>query len=275
MTTDTGIDWTEAFANASYIPGGMEFPARWEQQAAAFRKSASRAQIDIAYGNHPRERLDLFLPEGKPNGLAVIVHGGYWLNFDKSYWSHLANGALKRGWAVALPSYVLAPEAAIADITQQIAQAIAEAAARCDGPVCLAGHSAGGHLVTRMVCENTPLPPQVADRIARVVSISGLHDLRPLQFAQLNEKLCLNTDSAAAESPVLHTPVPGTDLVCWVGNDERPEFLRQSALLAETWRRAGATTRLHSEPGRHHFNVIEDLCDPESALVEAFVGTRS
>jgi acetyl esterase/lipase len=50
----------------------------------------------------------------------VFVHGGYWLRFGRGDWSHLAAGPVARGWAVALPSYTLAPAARIAAITAEI-----------------------------------------------------------------------------------------------------------------------------------------------------------
>src|SRR5262245_20780462 len=109
--------------------------------------------------------------------------------FDKSSWSHLAAGALQRGWAVCLPSYTLAPAARIADIARQVAAAIRFAADRVEGPLRLAGHSAGGHLVTRMVCAESPLPDEFRSRIGHVVSISGVHDLRPLLRTKMNATL--------------------------------------------------------------------------------------
>ena len=109
-------------------------------------------QLDISYGQSLRQRFDLFLPENPPKGLFVFVHGGYWLRFDKSDWSHFAQGPLAHGWAVAMPSYDLCPSVSIAQITRQISQAIMQSAARIAGPLILAGHSAGGHLVARMAC---------------------------------------------------------------------------------------------------------------------------
>ena len=47
----------------------------------------------------------------------MFVHGGYWLRFDRDMWSHLAAGAVARGWACAIPSYTLAPEARISAMT--------------------------------------------------------------------------------------------------------------------------------------------------------------
>lgn len=268
------VDWDDAYANAAHIPGGDAYPARWARSAAAFRDALppGRLRAGLPYGGHPRQRLDLFLPEGAPRGLAVFVHGGYWRAFDRSDWSHLAAGLTARGWSVAVPSYVLAPEARISAITGMIAEAIAAAAAEVPGPLVLAGHSAGGHLVTRQLCAGAPLPPSVADRIARVVSISGLHDLRPLLHTAINADLHLDPDEARAESPALAEPVAGTRLHAWVGADERPEFRRQAALIANIWTGLGAETSLTIEPGRHHFDVIDALARPDSALVAALVG---
>jgi arylformamidase len=272
MTDIHGIDWEDAFANAAYIEGGMAYPDAWALKAEAFRKNAS-CELDIPYGEGARERFDLFHPAGSPKGLAVFVHGGYWLDFDKSSWSHLADGALQMGWAVALPSYTLAPEARIHEITRAVGQAVARAAERVKGPIRLAGHSAGGHLVTRMICDDSPLPGETADRLERVVSISGLHDLRPLQLNSMNDRLRLDSAEAAVESVALHAPRQGAELVAWVGACERSEFLRQSALIVEAWGRRRLKTRLIVEPERHHFNVIEGLADASHPLAMAFAGT--
>ncbi|CUH79121.1 Alpha/beta hydrolase family protein [Tritonibacter multivorans] len=271
MTDASGIDWEDAFANAAYIPDGMSYLEKWRSAAAAFRQTAM-GELDIPYGTHPREVFDLFTPDTTPKGLAVFVHGGYWLDFDKSSWSHLAQGALAHGWAVALPSYVLAPEATLPDITRQVAQAISRAAQRVAGPIHLAGHSAGGHLVTRMACQNAPLPPEIAARISRVVSISGLHDLRPLMLHSMNTNLQLSEESAAVESTALQPPRAGIETIAWVGAAERPEFLRQSSLLVENWGRQGADTRLVADPQRHHFDVVDGLTAADHPLCQAFVG---
>ena len=272
MNDKSGIDWDDAFANGAYIDNSMSYPPIWAARAAAFRAEADRAETDVLYGEHPREKLDLFFPSAAPRGLIVILHGGYWLNFDKSSWSDLAEGALGNGWAVATPSYTLAPEARIENITRQVGCAITHAAERVGGPIRLAGHSAGGHLVTRMVCDDSPLLPAVLERVEGLVSISGLHDLRPLQMTTMNEQLRLTPHSAALESAVLHRPAGRAQAVCWVGGAERPEFLRQSAVLVETWGRAGAKTQLVVDPGKHHFDVIDGLKDPQSDMTRTLLG---
>src|SRR5690606_33109001 len=144
----------------------------------------------------------------------------------------------------------------ISEITRRVAAAISFAAARVAGPLRLAGHSAGGHLVTRMVCANSPLPDEIRSRIGPVVSISGVHDLRPLLRTRMNATLRMDEAEAAAESPALLRPMEGCSVTCWVGSAERPEFLRQNDLLAKIWTGLGADMRRVRAEGRHHFDVI-------------------
>jgi len=268
------IDWTDAYENGAYIQNASEFPPRWNDQAAAFRTElGDRAQLDIAYGTQPRQKLDLFHPEGDDaKGLLVFVHGGYWKAFDKSTWSHFAQGVVSQGWAVAIPSYTLAPEARIADITKEVAAAIAHAAHLIAGPIHLAGHSAGGHLVTRMLCDNGPLVQASAaslrQRINKVISISGVHDLRPLLKTEMNAILQLDATETETESVVLQQPTHQAALLCLVGADERPEFIRQSELLANVWAGLGLETSLIKSTGKHHFDIIDSLISDDAESIQ-------
>lgn len=267
-------DWDNAYANGANIAGGDRWPAAWEEPARAFRErlmAEGRARLDIAYGEAPRNRLDLFLPGTTPKGLVVFIHGGYWMESDKSCWSYLANGAVSRGFAVAMPSYTLCPRTRIGGIVKEIAAAIGTAAAMIDGPLMLTGHSAGGHLASRMVTTSTPLAGDLARRIRRVVSISGLHDLRPLMRTGMNAALAIDEAEAQAESPALLRPMDGVRITCWAGGGERSEFLRQTALLANIWTGLGAATSTVVEPDRHHYDIVDGLADPAHPLTRVLI----
>lgn len=254
------MELDDAYANAPYIDGADAYLTRWPTDAAAFRSTAS-AQLGVPYGTGERERFDLFSPAGTPpRGLLVFVHGGYWLKFDRSYWSHLAAGALAQGWAVAMPSYDLCPDVRISDITQQIACAVETAAAMVPGPVSLTGHSAGGHLVARMLAPGM-LDPDVCARLHHVIPISPLTDLRPFMKTSMNADLGLTLAEAEAESPV-NQPVPAVPVSVWVGAAERPAFLDQTQWLADAW---GCDQVI--VPEKHHFDVIDALTDAKSDLV--------
>ena len=263
-------DWDDAYANMAHIPGSDALPAKWAADAATYRASGVSVEEDIAYGPGARQKLDIVWPEGTPKGLAVFVHGGYWMRLYKSDWTHYAEGARAAGWAVALPGYTLTPDARIAQITGEIAAAIGCAAARVAGPIRLSGHSAGGHLVSRMACGDVDLPAW--DRVENVLSVSGLHDLRPLMHTQMNGTLRLDLAEARAQSPALLEPRAGACLTAWVGGGERPEFIRQAELLASVWGGFDVEISSHVDGTHDHFSVIEGLRDAASPITRAFIG---
>ena len=264
-------DFDTAYDNMKAISDSATYPPRWTELASGFReklRDQGRLIPDIAYADGARNHYDLFLPEVTAKGTLVYVHGGYWKGLDKSFWSHLAQGALARGYRVAMPSYTLCPEARISGITQEIGRFIDHLAQEVDGEIALTGHSAGGHLVSRMACENAPIAAATADRISRVLSISGLHDLRPLLKTAMNDIFHMDAEEAVAESAALQRPRTDIAVHCCVGGDELMEFRRQNALLANIWYGLGIETSAWEIDGTHHCNVIDTLCDPESRAVK-------
>ncbi|MFT6073136.1 MAG: acetyl esterase/lipase [Yoonia sp.] len=253
------MEFDDAYAIAAHIPGSEVYPDAWTQSAAAFR-AVTRCEIDVPYGETPRQKMDVFYPSHTAKGFVVFVHGGYWLGFDKSFWSHLAAGPLSHGWAVAVPSYELCPDVNISEIGRQVAKAIAFTADRVAGPIRLVGHSAGGHLVTRVVA----LPDATGwqKRVQKIVAISPVADLAPLMQTAMNCDLKLTKAEALRESPV-HQPAPNLPVTVWVGADERPVFIVQAHALARAW-----DCKIVVAPDRHHFDVIEGMADQSSGLLD-------
>ena len=66
------MDFDDAYANMAHIPNAKSFITKWPERAAAFRANWPQKQLDIAYGDDPRQRFDLFLPDGVTKGLAVF-----------------------------------------------------------------------------------------------------------------------------------------------------------------------------------------------------------
>ncbi|WP_022704928.1 alpha/beta hydrolase [Pseudorhodobacter ferrugineus] len=257
------MDMDLAYANGAFIADAATYPPKWAAAAAAFREElGARARLGLAYGAGARQQFDLFMPVGVPRGAVTFIHGGYWLQFDRSLWSHLAAGVVARGWACAMPSYTLAPDARIGQMTQEMVAAVAAISAQVAGPMVVTGHSAGGHLSARMGCADVDVRG-----VVRVVPISPLTDLEPIALTKMQEALRLDAVEIEAESPARHPLRQGVQAHVWVGGQERPSFLWQARLLSEAW---GCDWTVSA--GKHHFDVIDALQDPNSDLVKVLVG---
>ena len=67
------MELDEAYAIVPHIHAAAEFPPRWAASAADFRNSLKdRAQLDVAYGDTPRARYDLFWPETAHEGAVCV-----------------------------------------------------------------------------------------------------------------------------------------------------------------------------------------------------------
>ncbi len=60
----------------------------------------------------------------------------------------------------------------------------------------------------------------------------------------------------------MQMPREGIELACIAGADERPEFIRQNALLPLAWQGLGTPACSRLLAGDHHFSVIDHLAKP-------------
>jgi acetyl esterase/lipase len=262
-------DWDKAYSNVMHVANSASYAPLWQQKSQAYREqlqAQNRLIADVRYGAAERNLLDIVLPQGQPRGLAVFVHGGYWLRFDKSCFTHLAQGVVAHGFAMAIPSYTLCPQARIDEITIETGLAITQAASMIAGPLHLTGHSAGGHLVARMATTTTPLNRSLQQRLRKIVPVSALADLRPLLHLTMNKDFKLNLEQARLESPALLEPLTGSDITAWVGAAELPEFIRQNRALANLWSGFDIAVDQVEEPDRHHMNIIDGLAESDHPL---------
>jgi arylformamidase len=75
-------------------------------------------------------------------------------------------------------------------------------------------------------------------------------------------------ESTRAISPMFWpVPRPGVWLTAAVGAAESPEFIRQSLDMASAWSAGGIAAECVLVPNANHFTVIDDLANPNSAMV--------
>ena len=263
------------YNNRAAVPDHPLWFAKYIEMSAATR-DRHRHVLDLRYGPGPKETLDLFLPKDPPRGTFVFIHGGYWRSLDKSDFQFVAGTFAEKGIAVAVANYDLCPAVSIAKIVDQCRRMmvwLAKEGPRHGAPadnVVVGGHSAGGHLAAMLFATDWELLRLGNEPFVGGVTLSGVHDLKPLVRASMNEDLHLNNAEAARVSPVNHISLSQAPLLVAVGGAETSEFIRQSQLMWDAWpnnARPAAGPLIIA--GKHHFNVVVDYADPESDLTRA------
>ncbi len=258
------MDLAAEYNNRARVPEHPAIISRWHAEAKAWRET-SQGELDISYGALPRNRFDLFPASGQ-GPIVVFIHGGYWLNFDKSVFSHIARGPNAHGLDVAVPSYTLCPEATIPAIIDEMRQFCLFLGQSHGRRLLVTGHSAGGHLAAAMAATDWSLYGARPDLVQACLSVSGLFDLRPLMATPMNENLRLTPVDAQAASP-LFWPMPNRlPLDSWVGAEESFEFLRQARSLPAAWEGLGLACRHEQVAGENHFSIGDLLSRPDHPM---------
>lgn len=274
----TADEVERGYNNRAAVPDHAAWFARWAERSAAAYAS-ERVVRDLRYGLGAKETLDLFLPRGAARGTFLFLHGGYWRSLDKADHAFVAPPLTARGIAVAIANYDLCPQASIATIVDEAAHAVAWIArdGRAQGTnaerLVVGGHSAGGHLAAMMLARDWRADGFATGPVHGALSLSGVHDLRPLTRFSYNVDLKLDDREAARLSPALLRPTTHAPLLVAVGGAETGEFLRQSGLMWDAWPRNRPSGM--REPlvvgGKHHFDVVLEHADPASSLTHGLV----
>jgi acetyl esterase/lipase len=189
MSRRTAISWLLATATA-----GCSRAAFFAVNFPAVFGSYTR-HTDIAYGDGPQHRLDVYVPH-KPDAARTVVvfwHGGRWTYGDKSDYRFVGAALTELGCVAVLPNYRHYPQVKMPgfmDDAARAAQWAGEHAVDYGGDsqqLMLMGHSAGAHmaaLVTldqRYLAAIAPAAPARGPHIAGVIGLSGPYDFLPLQ----------------------------------------------------------------------------------------------
>ncbi len=260
------------------VPDHLTYFEEWERDSQAAREIVP-GRLDLEYGDHPAERLDLFVPEGVESApLLVFSHGGYWQAMSKEYSSFLAPPFLERGVAVAIIGHPLCPDVEVRDIVEANRRAIAFLADGAGTPgfkpsrIVISGHSAGGQVAALFGIDSRKTFPLPGGLLAGAIAISPILDLEAILPTAINHQLGLDVDAAREVSPIRHLPKRGARLIPLIlctGGDEAPLLLQQQKEFARMWRGAGGEVVEQVPAGMHHFNVVRMLAQPGSDLFEA------
>lgn len=268
------------YNNRAAVPTHQQDFYRWAV-ATARARAALKPCLDLAYGPHPRQTLDLYAVPEPDKPLVVFIHGGYWQAMGKDDVGFVAEGfaSPQAGQIanVAVLNYPLAPEADMDRIVASIRQALLwlwrEAAPLGfdRNRIYASGHSAGGHLTAMAILTDWPALDGGAPSslVKGGLSLSGLYDLLPIRHCYLNDRLGMDDIVAIRNSPRFLLPrwngrLP--PLIAAVGEEETSAFHDQQHDFVSLYRKAGGTVTEITSPSKHHFNIVDEMARPGSEI---------
>ena len=237
--------------------------------------------LNLRYGMGQDERLDLFLPAAAQASapLFVFIHGGYWRSQRKEDAPVMAEAFNAAGAAVATLEYTLLPEATLPEVVREVRSAVTwlyrNAAAYGVDParIYVSGSSAGGHLAGMLAAPDWQARYGVPDDVIKgTLALSGLFDLRPLCDISVNDWLRLTPEQARLQSPIFHLPAQAGPMLLAVGGLETQGFKNQTEAYEAAWRAAGLSATRIATPQCNHFDLVNELEDPDSDLTRATLG---
>ena len=256
----------------SSAPATVELQNSYDERSIPCA-SMPNAQLDIAYGPHPKNRLDIF-PASPEAPALVFFHGGYWRAGSKESRRFPAVEWNARGVSWVVVGYRLLPEFSLHQVVEDACSSVewllanAEKHGISSTRLHLVGNSAGAHLAAMAAAGIKAMDRLQGNDIKSLTVVSGLFELSPLIDTAANEWLRLTPRTARELSPA-RNPLPKELplLVLW-GGHETEEFKRQSIDFANICRASGNAVQTAESADANHFQIIGEFGTPETPVFD-------
>jgi len=239
---------TTRIARRAILPllAGLALPA-----CAALRPGhLTDGARDVAYGPHPRQRMDIYVPSGgggaaKP--VVFFIYGGSWANGAKETYSFVGDALSARGFVTVIADYRLVPEVRFPVFIEDGALAlrfVRDNITRLGGDpgaIHLLGHSAGAYNAMMLTLDRRYLAAvgMHAGDIRSTVGLSGPYDFLPFDI-DVTKAAFGNAREPAQTQPINFARRDAPPIFLGTGSEDTTVLPRNSERLASVLRKAGA-----------------------------------
>jgi len=237
------------------------------------------ASRDIAYGEDPRQKLDVYQPRGvvsPPGGFPLVVffYGGSWNRGEREEYKFVGEALAAKGMVVALADYRLYPEVRYPAFLEDGARAVAwmrREARRFDanpGKMFVMGHSAGAYNAAMLALDARWLKAQglSPSELAGWIGLAGPYDFLPSSNPEV-QPVFHHPDYPRGAQPTEHISkaAPRTFLGA-ASSDSVVDPQRNTRRLAERLRAAGVPVTLKVYERVNHFTLAGAFARPLRGL---------
>jgi acetyl esterase/lipase len=221
-------------------------------------------RVELAYGAHPRQRLDLYRPKDLTGPAPVIVffYGGGWEGGERANYRFAALALVEQGFVVAVPDYRVHPEVGFPVFLDDSAKAVAwvrtHATAHGGDPgrLFLIGHSAGAYNAAMLALDPAHLAAEGVEptAISGVVGLAGPYDFLPLT-SKILQAIFVAPEMARTQ-PITFARKDAPPMLLATGDGDTTVYPRNTRNLGRRLRELGAPVETVEYSGLGHAGIV-------------------
>lgn len=229
-----------------------------------------RRYVDLAYGDLPPQRLDVYKPAGAGSAPVVIfIHGGGWDSGDKNQYRFVGATLAEQGWVGVVINYRLYPDvkfpAFVNDAALAVAFVRAHAAEWGGDPdkIYLLGHSAGAHIAALLALDDDYLQQAGDDThsLRGVIGLAGAYDFIPFVYDYMHDLFGPEIRYPFSQ-PVNFASADAPPLLLLQGLSDTEVLPRNTINLVAAMRKHGGSVQAQYYAGVNHIDIIAALSIP-------------
>lgn len=208
-------------------------------------------------------KLDLYRPatDRADPPIVLFYYGGSWRNGRRDWYRFVGDSFARLGALTVIADYRTYPEAPFPlfmdDAAAAVAWVEANRARLGQGPLLLAGHSAGAHIAALLATDASYLGQYGvrSERIAGVIGLAGPYDFLPIESRKVRE-VFVDDAGALAAQPVRHVSAEAPPFLLVHGLDDDLVWPQNSRSMAARLVAAGRPAELVLLPQMGHVELL-------------------
>lgn len=230
-------------------------------------------ELNVPYGETEKAKIDFFYPmENNENidGLPVVIfiHGGYWKEGDRSFYSCIAKPYSRQPCIVAVLGYDLSNEDnKVPDIEKQCVKAFEFLQKKFPtSKWIVTGHSAGAYLTCCIASYD-----HLSKNIHAILPLSGIYNLDDLTMTSTSTALLLS--DLKSQNLLLRklSLADSQKVYMFLGQYESPVFHYQAIKYYQKLFDDLIDVTLEVIPGEDHFSLVENASIGESPIAKLII----
>lgn len=231
-----------------------------------------KTHAGIAYGDHPRQRLDVHVPKtpaARRAPVVVFFYGGRWQSGSRAGYRFMAEALTSLGVVTVISDYRLHPDVRFPAFVEDGARAVrwtrAHIAEYGGDPesVFVMGHSAGAHIAALLALDSRYLEAVGGspERLAGWIGLAGPYDFLPFTQDYLKD-IFGPPEHYPRSQPINFVDGGAPPTLLLHGTDDDTVLPKNTVHLAAALERAGVPVTMKLVPGKGHVSLLATLAAP-------------